>query len=210
MMMELDPKNDLTLTPATRWKIVRMTREQHSNPSWYYYKSGRLTSSLFGEIICRRETTNPKKLVDRIVHPQPYTPNASACYGLENENKARRCYEKFMKDECKQDVNVTTTGLYIMEGDSMGFLAASPDGLVWRPGVKQESGKPSAPYGIEIKCLFDKPVAPEERDGPYHTIREIARKRGSSFYAYFDNNGNMQLKKSHKHYYQVQGILHVS
>ena len=114
-----------------------------------------------------------------------------------------------MKDECLEDVNVTTTGLYIMGGKDMGFLAASPDGLVWQRDEKPGYEKQTAPYAIEIKCVFDNPVATEERTQSYSSIHEIANRCGSSFYASVDKNGELQLKKTHKHYYQVQGILHV-
>jgi hypothetical protein len=43
------------------------TRGQHENPLWYKVRKGRITASIFHDVLTRKSNTPPQKLVERIV-----------------------------------------------------------------------------------------------------------------------------------------------
>ena len=76
--------------------IEEATRGQSENELWFAIRNGRLTSSKFGEILNRQESTDPRKLVRDIMgyggHMKSLPPQIR--WGREKEDQARRCYNE--------------------------------------------------------------------------------------------------------------------
>lgn len=100
-------------------------------------------------------------------------------YGQVNEKTAKAMYIKKTGNHC-HDVGLVVNPMF-------PFLGASPDAIVCADGV---SGL------VEIKCPY------AARD---YTIIEATEKVKDFFLE--NNGGNIKLKQSHKHYFQVQGQL---
>jgi len=58
-----DYLRDMNITSDKAAKIEETTRGQGENNLWMILRNGRITSSRLGEILHRRESTNPKRLV---------------------------------------------------------------------------------------------------------------------------------------------------
>ncbi|KAK4887438.1 hypothetical protein RN001_003709 [Aquatica leii] len=86
------------------------------------------------------------------------------------------------KYENQFNVKIEKCGLFI---DSNNFLGASPDGLIGTNGL------------VEIKCLPSIGVNPIKDSATSTTCFEI-------------KDGNVQLKKNHNYYFQVQGQLNIT
>ena len=74
--------------------IEEATRGQSENELWFAIRNGRLTSSKFGEIFHRRQSTHPRRLVRDIMGyggPMKSLP-PQIRWGRENEDEAQRCY----------------------------------------------------------------------------------------------------------------------
>ena len=53
----------MTLSSDEAARIEEVTREQGKSDLWLVMRNGRITSSRFGEILHRRESTNARRLV---------------------------------------------------------------------------------------------------------------------------------------------------
>ena len=74
--------------------IEEATRGQSENELWFAIRNGRLTSFKFGEILYRRQSTHPRRLVQDIMGyggPMKSLPPQTR-WGRENEDEAQRCY----------------------------------------------------------------------------------------------------------------------
>ena len=74
--------------------IEAATREQSGSALWQAIRNGRLTSSRFGEILKRRQTTDSRRLVKDIMgynEPMKKVP-PQIRWGRDNEDRARQCY----------------------------------------------------------------------------------------------------------------------
>ena len=75
-------------------EIEGATREQSDSALWRAIRNGRLTSSRFGEILKRRQTTDSRRLVKDIMgynEPMKKVPSQIR-WGRDNEDRARQCY----------------------------------------------------------------------------------------------------------------------
>ncbi|KAL4143896.1 hypothetical protein QTP88_006150 [Uroleucon formosanum] len=105
--------------------------------------------------------------------------NEHTIYGIECEPFAKTEFQKL------KGLKIQESGLFIYE--RLPFLAASPDGLLYDNGI------------VEIKCPSTiKQLTPKEAIGT-----------GKLKFATIDNQGNLQLKKSDKYYFQVMGQLQI-
>ncbi|CAI6354556.1 unnamed protein product [Macrosiphum euphorbiae] len=106
--------------------------------------------------------------------------NEHTRYGIECEPFAKTEFQKLT------GLKIQESGLFIYE--QLPFLAASPDGLLDDNGI------------VEIKCPSTiKQLTPKE-----------AIETGKLKFATVDNQGNLQLKKSDKYYFQVMGQLQIT
>ena len=85
----------MTLPPSEVHEIEAATRGQTENKLWQALHNGRLTSSRFGEILHRRPTTDPRRLLMDIMGYRKDTLKnipPQIRWGHDNEFIARKCY----------------------------------------------------------------------------------------------------------------------
>lgn len=180
-------EKSLNFQPDTIDKIKERTIGQRHNPLWYRMRKNRLTASLFGKAIRAVENNNPngKKNVVQMVTGEKTVPEVPATrWGIDHEKDAIEAYMR------RTGLIVKDTGLWVFPN---GFLAASPDGIVFDPwGLEEE------PVGIiEVKCPY------YARDHTFAELHEMKR-----WPHYLDEEGN--LKDNSDYYHQVQGELHAT
>lgn len=113
--------------------------------------------------------------------------NEATRYGSRNESTARKSYEVYQRT-CDPTISVKTTGLWVKK--SFPHLGCSPDGLVVR--LEQTIKL------VEIKCppVLSK-IHPRE-------FEKLTKQQQQNLSIRRDDQGNIVLKKTHPHYYQVQ------
>ena len=178
--------------------IEEATQGQSDNELWFAIRNGRLTSSKFGEILHRRESTDPRRLVQDIRYGPPMKRlPPQICWDQENEDKARRCYIE-NRHVAGETMIVKQSGSHLMP--EKVFLGASSDGLVTCTSVD------TCCLGcLEIKFPYsiDKFITAEM------TPTAIADKFGDKFFLKRGENGGLHLPQKHHYYAQVQGELAV-
>ena len=65
-------KQSLQLTDKNICELEQTTRAQHLSPQWFYAHRYRITASIFGEILHRRDTTAPDNLVLHILQEMKF------------------------------------------------------------------------------------------------------------------------------------------
>ncbi len=108
-------------------KIELETRLQSVSKSWFAHRSIQLTSSNFGKVITRKETTDPTKLVKEVTKERVMSNSErlppSLKWGRENEAPAIERYS------CERAAStVLNTGLIV--NPKYPWLGCSPDGIV--------------------------------------------------------------------------------
>lgn len=180
---------DLQMPLSEAQILEKSTCEQSKSPLWVRCRSNRLTSSNFGQIMIRK--ADPTDVFLRnIFAKKDLTKVKSIAYGRVNESIARKLYVKQMKKNLNRHITVFDSGLIINPG--YYFLGASPDGKVIDFQENPAHGL------IEIKCPFSQ--------------RNVNLKQAvysKDFFLEYTNNV-IQLKRSHVHYFQVQGQLALS
>lgn len=141
--------SNMTISKEECDSIEMNTRGQAGNSLWNLQRQGRITSSIFGYVYFRKETTPPAGLIKRIFQYSEFD-NKYVRWGRTHEPAARRMYEKYiMKTQDRQSllkgkVCVQQCGLII--NPVYPHLGASPDGLVFDPQQSDPNGT------LEIKC----------------------------------------------------------
>ena len=160
---------------------------------WELQRKGRLTASHFGEIAKRRASYTP--LTTRLVYGKSRDTKATR-HGRMNEPVARQAYAVYLLSR-HPIARVQTTRVHI--DVAQGWLAASPDGLVYDPSTDNPDGL------VEIKCPF------RAVDTSLLDLCTKPELKTSNFcLEYKSDTGHFRLKRSHHYYYQVQGQLHVT
>ncbi len=182
-------KASLQVTAEKAREIERNTHQQRNSQLWFSVRRYRITSSLFGAVLSRKDTTQPDSLVLRIIQPRALSTPAIQ-HGINHENLALKEYIKYKSSlaETNNDLIVTPSGFRI--NPSYSCLGSSPDGAVYDPS------NTSQPYGfLEIKCPYTcRNVLPVEactKTGFYCTLKD----------------GKLELKRNHQYYAQVQGQM---
>ena len=186
-------KKCLAITEEKAREIERDTREQCNSPLWFNVRRYRLTASHFGDVYRRKPSTPPDSLVLRIINKKSFT-SAATEWGIANERAAVDAYVQFMKSHW-HDVVVCSSGFLISQ--SHPFLGASPDGAVYDPTST------SQPYGfLDIKCPY------KVRD---RTPEDACSLDGFCCTLQLNSDGipNLNLRKNHIYYAQVQGQMAV-
>ena len=166
--------------------IERKTRGQSDCPEWKAERKFRFTASNFGLIRDRKR--HHENLVKNLLNPKPFTSRYTN-HGLKYEAIALEHYQKYMLSIHKP-VKVLKSGLVISL--DAPYLGASPDGKVIDPGC-------SEPFGLsEVKC-------PETK----YLVTPLDACSDSSFFLE-EVNGQPKLKRTHKYYVQVQGLMGVT
>lgn len=187
----------MKLSPDEVKDIEIATRGQADSKLWLALHNGRITSSRFGEILHRRASTNPRRLVkdimgygEKMKHLPP-----QIRWGKDNEFTARICYIE-SRHKNGETMVFEPTGLHLLPEKS--YLGASSDGKLLCTSVD------TCCYGcLEIKC-------PYSIDGTVTialTPNEIAENFGKNFFMQKGDDGLLHLPKSHSYYAQVQGEM---
>ena len=182
-------KESLKVTEYEVCCIERNTREQRHSSLWHSVRRYRITSSIFGAVLCRKDTTPPDSLVLRILQPKNFT-SAATSYGIAMEPVAVKAYISYQESHGHSNITVTPCGFHI--SSTSPFLGASPDGAIYDPSTAAQ------PFGfLEVKC-------------PY-TARDVTPADACSlpgFCCALDTaNGQLKLKRSHHYFAQVQGQM---
>ena len=99
--------DSMVLPQAVVIDIEETTRSQADSDLWLALHNGRITSSRFGEVQRRQDTTSPKALVKAIMgYKRQFFSTPAMKWGLEHEDIARQLY---IKDRAQtQRVNVSS------------------------------------------------------------------------------------------------------
>lgn len=122
---------DLKLSCAEREELERSTHLQRSSSEWMSTRRKLLTSSSFGEVCKKRESTSCAVLVRKIVYGSNISSLPAVRYGIENEETAIK------QLEIQENISIQGCGLFV--DDQYEFLGTTPDGI-YANGL------------IEIKC----------------------------------------------------------
>ncbi|XP_063435704.1 uncharacterized protein LOC134716625 [Mytilus trossulus] len=172
--------------------IEKETCDQRKNQMWKDLHIGRITSSMFGDIL--RCHSSQEHLVKQILEGSsldryPQLPKAMQ-WGVDMEDRARQENVTFQK-ALKGDITVLPTGLTLYP--HMSFIGASGDGKVL-DGT--ETGV------LEIKCPFSCGGVPVNT----MEIEDILNLNSANFCLEWGPTGP-QLKRNQKYYAQVQGEM---
>ena len=167
-------------------EICKNTIMQSSEPIWYLERSKRITASIFGRVLKRRQAMYPASIIRAITEkasvPTRSVPLAMK-WGIEHENDAVNQYVAI-----HPLLTVKKCGFII--NPQWPWLGCSPDGIVFENDI--------AVGCIEVKCPYSK------RD---MTIKEAADNDNTFFMKNIDSIP--QLKHNHCYYYQCQGVLNI-
>ena len=178
-------------------RIEGATRDQSDCKLRHALRNVRLTSSRFGEIRSRKQTTDSRRLVKDIMGygKQLTVLPPQIRWGRENEQNAIRCYI----EDCLsvgEEMTVTHSGLHLMPNKS--YLGASSDGIVLCSNVDT-----SCRGCVEVKC----PYSIEKCITVEMTPSEIASKFGQKLFMQQDTDGSLHLRHNNHYYAQVQGEI---
>ena len=192
----------MTLSMEEAGRIEEMTREQADSKLWHALHNGRLTSSRFGEILHRRQTTDPRRLVRDIMgYGKTNSKHARAPpairWGKDNEPLARKCYLE-NRQAAGEEMEFRPAGLSLLPEKS--YLGASSDGR-----LNCKSVDTCCIGCLEIKC----PYSIKGSLTITLTPEEIADRHGKDFFMTRGEDGLLHLRTSHPYYAQVQGELAV-
>ena len=185
-------KATLSVTEDDIRAIEQDTREQRRSSQWYQARRFRLTSSLFGAVLQRRDTTPPDSLVLRIIQPRKIS-SAAIEWGIKHESVAIKEYIEYQHQHGHEGLVVTQSGFLVSQ--SYPFLGASPDGTVFDPSTPQQ------PFGfLEVKCPFStRNTSPAEAcvtPGFFCTLQSNP-----------DGSQHLSLTRNHPYFAQVQGQM---
>ena len=182
-------KESLCLSDEKIREIELNTREQRESALWFQARRYRITSSLFGQVLRRKEQTPPGSLVLQILQPKQFSTPATQ-WGVSSESHAREQYIQHQLTCGRDGLIVAPAGFFISK--SQPFLGASPDGAVYDPSSANE------PFGfLEIKCPFK-----HKNSTPQEACRD------PTFCCTYDSTAQqVVLKRTHVYFAQVQGQM---
>ena len=166
-------------------KIEISIRAQASSSGFYRHRAGRIGASQCFSAFHTNLAQPSQSLIKTICYPSLYKVNTKATkYGQKHESDGIKAYETCMKAR-HVNLEVKKCGLFINKENS--FLHATPDFLVSCDCCGNGCG--------EVKC----PIV--ITDGNFD---DYVQHKCSCLEKV---NGNLQLKKNHSFYYQVQQQL---
>ena len=172
-------------------EIEKMTRGQNKNESWMEARMGRITSSVFGQVLKKKDSTSPESTLRTVLGYSSFD-NISTKWGRQHEPAARRIY---LKSQLKDHPGLTVTQCGLLVNPDFPYLGSSPDGLVSCPCEKCKGN----PEGVlEVKCPYK---------SRFMSVSEAST--DPKFFCYLDN-GVVKLKQNHNYYFQVQGQMAIS
>ena len=194
----LDFMDNCSVDASTVEYLERATRKQAKSDLWRKARIGRLTSSVFHDVLVRQKTTSPHSLVSRIMGYSSLPVTSAMKWGIDHEPVAVAEYLSSINANRDPEMAITHQSCGLSLHLDYSFLGASSDGLLHDPMSPDPNGI------IEIKC----PVAVQSQSVSGMAPSEIAEKYPSNFFLQFVD-GELCLRKSHRYYTQVQGELSV-
>eukprot|EP00794_Sanderia_malayensis_P001645 gene1645-1828_t len=113
--------------------LEKQTRSQSISNLWYRHREGRITASKVHDVVHMLPSTNPTKLVSRIMGYSncDLSKVPSVKYGMDNESSARDWYASEMRT-LHPNFSCRESGFNVYKAKP--FLGASPDGNKLSPG----------------------------------------------------------------------------
>jgi hypothetical protein len=183
-------KKRVEVTDRIRGCIEKATRLQGQSGVWHTERKHRITASNVKKIACRRTSLKIKPIVQDLLYNK-FKGNTATFNGLMQEKACIREYKSFREDE---DENLTyeacAAGLMIHE--HYPWLGATPDGV-----VNVSNGEQGL---VEVKNILDRKSL---------TFVQ-ATKQVKDFCLEKVTSGQLQLRRTHPYYYQVQTQMFVS
>lgn len=160
--------------------IEKQTRLQSKNANWFRERQYRITASMFGSFCRMKAQTDPVKMFNQ---KRTYFTSRSVKHGLHYENQAFAKYS--------QVTSVVDSAVGLVVNPQVPYLGASPDRLV--------ASTDNSLKLVEIKCpfsVFEKKttILKQVEQGSFYLVNE---------------NGQLQLRKQHDYFYQIQGQLNL-
>ena len=170
-------------------QIERCTRKQQKSSLWFAARAGRITASKM-HAVCATNIMSPAlSTVKNVCYPKNTCTTADMIWGITNEAEAMKAYIKKTRGQHGSQ-EVATCGFFI--NPSFPEVGASPDGTV--KCICCSKGC------IEIKC-------PSKYK--HSTIHEACLAKDSNFCLELVD-GELNLKKGHPYYTQVQTQIFVT
>ncbi|XP_069133552.1 uncharacterized protein [Argopecten irradians] len=185
---------NLQLTEEDSVKIECMTRKQAESDIWRAARHVRITSSNFGKVIKRKQTSERDSLLKDLCGYREVS-SKYLDFGRKHEAAARRTYLHQMKND-HPGLCVQQSGLIV--NPKYPHLGASPDGLVY---CTCEKCKVLGHGLLEIKC-------PASLKWRMSTPQKCAE--DPNFYCYLNQNCEVTLKENHAYFYQIQGQMAIT
>ncbi|XP_065182559.1 uncharacterized protein LOC135813389 [Sycon ciliatum] len=174
-----------------RHALEYRTRGQAGNRQWKMQRYGRLTASNFG-VIVKCKSAHPS-LVKRLLS-QSVINSPALSWGREHEDEAVRIYLEKQHMSGMNGLCVSRRGLVVMQ---CGYVAASPDGIVFVPTQPLTSQMGL----LEVKCPYSH---------RHHSPQDACMESGSNPFYCTWSDGGLCLRRQHDYFYQVQGGMAVA
>ena len=177
---------NIILSPEKAIDIEKNTRIQSSWSAWYQERAFRITASRFGDVVSRKAPINDKFL--HSLFALTTVQSQAMKYGLDMEPTV----VKEFKELTGPQVEVFKCGLLVRP--DIYWMGCSPDGIIYDP-------KENASVGIlEIKSFFS--FRGKSIDECLNLRRDLCN--------YRDEIGAIRLKRNHKFFFQLQGLMGIS
>eukprot|EP00061_Rhincodon_typus_P016489 g44739.t1 len=176
-------------------EIEKETRGQRENPAWFEQRRNRITASVAHKIshskfVNGKSTEVPQSYLKSVVGQGSNVTTPAMKWGVQNESMAIKKYEKLKSEAIGHQVCVRSCGLFV--DPEKHWLAASPDGVVVDKATGDTIGL------VEIKCPYKH---------KNHTINKACEDKT---FCLERNKGELQLKKNHPYFTQIQCQLAVA
>ena len=180
-------EDHICIGPSRAIDIEASTRNQSISNGWHDERMLRISASIMKTVCHRKKDTDAKTFItNKLAQKSINSPAIN--YGQKNESRAIDSYIHYQKNQ-GIDVTVHKCGLFI--NVAIPWLAATPDSLVIIDG--EDMGC------LEVKCPF---VCAKK------SITAVAMEK--TFCLHTNSNGELQLKRSHQYFNQVQTQLFVT
>ena len=179
--------------------LVPETVTQNDSAIWRNRRSFCITASIAKDVVQANSKISKKNILQNHLWGKDVLSTKAMCYGNENESNARNQYEIHMKTE-NSNIEVRETGFWV--SINTPELGCSPDGIVRYIGKDGE-----IEYGLlEIKCPYVfRDINPTDIQD---CKRGLSRQQQTTFCCKILED-RLELKKTHKYYYQVQLQIYI-
>ena len=176
----------ICIGPTEAAELELTTRNQSQSDHWHEERKLRITASIMKTFCNKRPKTDINNFIKNKLAPKPIN-SAAIKYGQRNEDVVIKCYIEYQKKK-GFILNIKKCGLFV--NPAIPWLAATPDSVV---EIGLDTGC------LEVKCPFvcgRLSFAAASVEVPSFCLQR--------------SNGELQLKRKHQYYYQVQTQLFVT